>query len=124
MSYRHIKFAHLPVADQERALAFWRDRLGLEVALDQSYGGGWRWIELSIPGAQTRLLFTERAADAPKSEQPSLILVVDDVDAEAAALKARGVAFVEEPRAAPWSPGERYAMFEDSEGNRVLISSG
>jgi lactoylglutathione lyase len=120
---RHIKFAHLPVADQDRALTFWRDQVGLEVSLDQGYGDGWRWIELSIPRAQTRLLFTEKPAQAPRSEQPSLILVVEDVDAETAALKARGVVFVEEPRAAPWAPAERYAMFEDSEGNRILIAS-
>jgi predicted enzyme related to lactoylglutathione lyase len=120
---RHVKFANLPVTDQDRALAFWRDKVGFSVATDEPYGGGLRWIELELPGAQTRILFARRADETP-SEQPDLILICDDVDQSFAELKGRGVAFTQEPTAAPWRPDERYALFRDSEGNLVMLGNG
>lgn len=118
---RHVKFANLPVTDQARALAFWRDRLGLAVAADEP-DGDLRWIELELPGARTRIVFVRRPDETP-SEQPDLILICDDVDESFAELKGRGVTFSQAPTAAPWRPGERYALFRDSEGNLVMLGS-
>ena len=87
---RHVKFANLPVADQDRALAFWRDKIGFTVATDEAYGEDFRWIELELPGAQTRIVFVRRRDETP-SEQPDLILICDDVDQSFAELKGRGV---------------------------------
>ena len=42
---RRLKFVGIPVADQDRALAFYRDRLGFKVHTDQPMGPGKRWIE-------------------------------------------------------------------------------
>jgi predicted enzyme related to lactoylglutathione lyase len=120
---RHVKFANLPVSDQDRALAFWRDQLGLTVATDEAYGAGGRWIELEIPGAETRIVFTLRTDEAP-SEQPDLILVCDDVDASFRELAEKGVGFTQEPTEAPWRAGERYALFRDPEGNLVMLGNG
>jgi predicted enzyme related to lactoylglutathione lyase len=117
---RHVKFANLPVTDQDRALAFWRDRLGLAVATDEAYGEGWRWIELELPGAETRLVFTRRPDETPSAE-PDLILICDDVDESFRDLMAKGVAFTQDPSDAPWRAGERYALFRDSEGNLVML---
>ena len=50
-----IKFVGVPVSDQDRALAFYTDKLGFEVATDQAMGAGQRWIELRIANASTRL---------------------------------------------------------------------
>jgi catechol 2,3-dioxygenase-like lactoylglutathione lyase family enzyme len=116
---RHVKFANLPVIDQDRALAFWRDRLGFAVAADEPYGDGCRWIER---GAQTRIVFVRRPDETP-SEQPDLILVCDEVDQSFAELKAKGVTFTQDPTTAPWRPGERYALFRDSEGNLVMLGN-
>ncbi|MGH6999502.1 MAG: VOC family protein, partial [Phenylobacterium sp.] len=82
-----------------------------------------RWIEFEILGSPTRILFEKRANEAP-GEQPSLILVVADVDAAYADLTGRGVVFDQEPIDAPWAPKERYALLRDSEGNLVMIGSG
>lgn len=121
--FKHVKFSGLPVSDQDRAMAFYRDVLGLIVATDQQYGSGWRWIELEVPGSPTRILFERRPDDKP-GEQPSLILVVDDIDSVFAELKARDVVFDQEPIDAPWAPKERYALLRDSEGNLVMLGSG
>jgi predicted enzyme related to lactoylglutathione lyase len=120
---RHVKFANLPVTDQDRALAFWAGKLGLRVAADEAYGEGVRWIELEVPGAETRIVFVRRTVEAP-SEQPDLILVCDDVDESFADLRAKGVVFTQEVTTAPWRPGERYALFRDSEGNLVMLGNG
>jgi len=49
----------IPVKDQDAALKFWTEKVGLKVATDQEMGPGQRWIELSVPGAETGLaLFT------------------------------------------------------------------
>lgn len=121
--FKHVKFSGLPVSDQDRAVAFYRDVMGLTLATDQQYGSGWRWIEFEVSGSPTRVLFEKRVDEAP-GEQPSLVLVVADVDAAYGELKGRGVIFDQEPIDAPWAPKERYALLRDSEGNLVMIGSG
>ena len=119
----HIQFAELPVFDQDRAKAFYIAHLDCAVAADQQMGeGGWRWIELKLPGAETTLHFLRRPDDAPAAE-PVLVLVDDNVKATTAALKAGGVKIITEPQAAPWEPGRVVAEFRDSEGNRIVIAS-
>ena len=72
--FSHVKFAHLPVRDQDRALAFYRDKVGLKVATDAPYRDHLRWIELAVGELPTHLLFTERPDDKP-GETPSAILI-------------------------------------------------
>ena len=42
------------VLDQEEALRFYRDKLGLEVRADNTMGGGFRWLTVA-PKAQPKL---------------------------------------------------------------------
>ena len=119
----HIQFAELPVFDQDRARQFYVETFGCSVAADSPMGAdGWRWIELSLPGAQTNLHFIRRDSDAAPDE-PVLVLVVDDVIEMVAGLKRRGVAIVAEPQEPAWEPGKIVAEFRDSEGNRMILSS-
>src|SRR5687768_9320080 len=54
-----IKFANVPVSDQDRAIAFYTEKLGFILATDQPFDGKQRWVEMRIPGADTRVvLFT------------------------------------------------------------------
>ena len=50
---RGVKFVSIPVVDQDRALAFYTEKLGFRVATDQPFSEKQRWIELAIPGADT-----------------------------------------------------------------------
>ncbi len=52
---KRVKFVGIAVSDQDRALEFWTQKVGCQVATDQPMGDGQRWIELRIPGAQTGL---------------------------------------------------------------------
>ncbi|GLS39310.1 hypothetical protein GCM10010869_49070 [Mesorhizobium tianshanense] len=123
----HIQFAELPVFDQDRAKAFYTRHLACKVAADEKMGhSGWRWIELTLPGAVTNLHFVRRADDTPGVEpvlEPVLVLVDEHVEATIAALKAGGVEIITEPQEAPWQPGRTVAEFRDSEGNRMVIAS-
>ena len=118
--FKYVKFAQLPVHDQDRALAFYVQKLGLSVVSDQPYMPGARWIELAIPGADTRILFGPRLDEAPGTS-PSLNLVVEDVAATFKALEAKGVVFSQGPAKAPWAANATYALFSDSENNMVMI---
>jgi len=51
----HIGTVIVPVADQDAALAFYRDALGFEVLIDGAFGDGQRWIEVAPAGAQTSI---------------------------------------------------------------------
>ena len=119
---KRINFQSLPVADQQRALEFYRDALGFDVHTDAPYEGGARWIFMVIPGAET-MLHLQPGTPAPRSDGPALCLVTDDVDAEADRLRTLGVAFGQEPTKAPWNPNVRFALFDDSEGNLVMMQS-
>lgn len=118
-----IQFAELPVFDQNRAIAFYTRHLGCTVAADAPMGEeDWRWVELSLPGAQTNLNFNHRPDDTPGAE-PVLVLVADDVVATVTALDAAGVEIVTRPHEPVWEPGRTVAEFRDSEGNRIVIAS-
>lgn len=123
MPLKRINFQSIPVADQQRALEFYRDMLGMDVQTDAPYADGWRWIFMEIPGAETMLQFTHADEVSIKPGTPALCLVSDDVDDEMARMKAAGVTVTHEPAEAPWNPNVRWAMFKDSEDNLVLIQS-
>jgi hypothetical protein len=56
---KRIKFLGIPVRDQDRALQFYTEKLGMRILTDQEFSEKQRWIELSIPGAETGIvLFT------------------------------------------------------------------
>jgi lactoylglutathione lyase len=119
---KFVKFAELPVVDQDRALSFYTEKLGLQVAQDAPYKDDWRWIELAVPGAETHILLTHRTTEA-ESEMPCLVLIADDVADTYRKLTARGVTFTKEPGKAPWNPTQTFAQLRDSEGNQIVIST-
>jgi lactoylglutathione lyase len=119
---KYVRFAELPVSNQDRALRFYTETLGLRVAQDSPYQEDWRWISLEIPGAQTKILFSRRSDEA-ESNAPSLLIDVDDVHESYEELKSKGVTFTQTPTTSPWGSGEEYALFRDSEGNTIMLGS-
>lgn len=119
---KFVKFAELPVVDQDRAVSFYTEKLGLLVAKDAPYKDDWRWIELAVPGAETHIMLTQQTGDA-NSDLPRLVLISDDVEATYRKLSARGVVFTKEPSKAPWNPGQIFAQLRDSEGNGIVITT-
>ena len=80
----------VPVADQDRALAFYVDKLGFEKRLDVSYGQGQRWIEVAPAGAATTIALPPRGAVTPGVDT-GIRLTTLDAEADHARLRGRGV---------------------------------
>src|SRR5437773_2506675 len=114
---KRINFVSVPVKDQTRALEFYTNKVGLKVFTDQTMGE-MRWIELQIPGAETRLVLHHKPDFTPGAE-PAVAFVADQVQATYEQLKAKGVEFTQPPKKEHW--GE-YAVFKDSEGNQILFA--
>ena len=84
-----IKFANVPVSDQDRALEFYTKKLGFRVVSDSPFDDRQRWIELGIPRAETRLvLFTAPGQEALIGSFMNLAFAAKDVEATAKELKA------------------------------------
>jgi catechol 2,3-dioxygenase-like lactoylglutathione lyase family enzyme len=54
---RGVKFATIPVTDQERALAFYTEKLGFRLITDQPFNETQRWIELGRGNTHRTLPF-------------------------------------------------------------------
>jgi predicted enzyme related to lactoylglutathione lyase len=118
---KRIKFIGIPVRDQNRALAFYTEKLGFRILTDQEFNQKQRWIELSIPGAETGVvLYTPDGHEDRVGTFVNTSWEVDDVKKTYDALVAKGVEFMGEPQAQPWG---KFVMMKDSEGNQIVLSS-
>ncbi len=116
-----VKFASIPVRDQDRALEFYTKKLGCRVITDSPFDGKQRWIEVGFPRADTKLvLFTAQGQESMIGGFMNVAFVADDVEATARELRARGVEFVQEPRKADWGTS---AIFKDQDGNQFVLST-
>ena len=122
-----VEMAGLYVRDQDEALAFYVDKLGLRVHTDAK-NGDYRWLTVQHPDQPSFQLglftagppaldaATAQALNAivAKGAMPPLVLAVDDCRATYDRLRARGVEFTQEPV-------DRYgtvdAGFRDPSGN-------
>ena len=118
---KQVKFVGIPVRDQDAAVAFWTQKVGFRVATDQPMGPGQRWIELSIPGAQTGItLFTPPGQEDRVGTFFNGSLACDDVEHTYRQMSERGVEFTQPPKKEPWGVS---AIFKDPEGNTFGLSS-
>lgn len=118
---RGIKFVGVPVRDQDVALKFFTEAVGMKVMTDQPFTPQQRWIELKIPGADTGIaLFTPEGHEKRIGEFQSISFWCDDVFATADAMKKRGVVFTKEASTESWGSS---AVFRDPDGNQFVLSS-
>lgn len=118
---RGIKFASIPVRDQDQALEFYTDKLGFTVVTDQPFNDTQRWIELKIPGAESRVvLFTPEGHEDRIGTPQQVTFYSDDVRKTYEELSARGVEFTGPPQVEDWGSA---AIFRDPDGNVFVVSS-
>jgi catechol 2,3-dioxygenase-like lactoylglutathione lyase family enzyme len=112
------------VEDQEAALDFYTNKLGLELIQDEPYGEGARWITVSPVSSRTRIVLKKAEQDHEKAMvgrsdgAPVLTLGTDDVASAYEELRRRGVRFVGEPYRYPWGLA---AILLDQEGSPLLL---
>ena len=127
--------AQLWVHDQDEALAFYTDKLGMEVKSDATLPemGDFRWLVvgpadqefgivlMAIPGEP---VMDESTAGAVrelmgKGFAGTVFLTTDDCKASYKELKGRGVEFTEEPEERPYGVD---AGFRDPSGNSFRLT--
>jgi uncharacterized glyoxalase superfamily protein PhnB len=131
-----ISSAQLWVHDQEVALKFWTEKVGLEVRQDVSLPelGGFRWLTvgprgqddvsivlMAVPGPPvmdeaTRTQVLEVVA---KGFAGTVFLTTEDCQASYEELTARGVEFTEPPHQRPYGID---SGFRDPSGNSVRLT--
>jgi predicted enzyme related to lactoylglutathione lyase len=116
-----VKFVSIPVRDQDRALEFYTQKLGLKVVTDAPFDEKQRWLELAIPRAETRLvLWTGEGLDKMIGGFMNVAFCAADVEETTKELKAKGVEFVQDPQKADWGTA---AIFKDPDGNQFVLST-
>jgi uncharacterized glyoxalase superfamily protein PhnB len=131
-----IATAQLWVHDQDEALAFYTEKLGMEVRADVTVAelGNFRWLTvgpagqpdvaivlMAIPGAP---VMDAETAEQVKSLMArgfagTVFLTTDDCRASFKELKGRGVEFVEEPEERPYGID---SGFRDPSGNHLRLT--
>lgn len=104
----------IPVANLERAEAFYRDVLGLEVGLRDEPR---RWLFLRAGGQNGILLLQEQAGQAPRHY--AFTVRDADLDQAVATLRGKGIA-VSDPMTHAWMPA-RSAYFADPDGHALEL---
>jgi lactoylglutathione lyase len=114
----------VPVEDEVRAKEFWTTRMGFDVTLDETYGGGQRWIEVAPKTQSPVLVLSRRPAGEPRREVPDqlphspIFFNCEDIQQTYRELTERGVKFPAPPIKMPFG---WWSMFEDDEGTRYAL---
>ena len=130
-----ISIAQLWVHDQEVALKYWTEKVGMEVREDVSLPelGDFRWLTVGPPGqddmaivlmAVPRHIMDETTRSevlnvVAKGFAGTVFLTTDDCQAAYEKMKARGVEFTEEPHQMPYGID---CGFRDPSGNSVRLT--
>jgi catechol 2,3-dioxygenase-like lactoylglutathione lyase family enzyme len=118
MTITDIHTVGVPVTDQDRALAFYVDTLGLEKRRDGAFGDGGRWIEVAPSGAATTIALVVASEGVPAGVETGIRLVTTDADKTNQSLRARGVDADEVLR---WPGVPPMFALRDPDGNGLEI---
>jgi predicted enzyme related to lactoylglutathione lyase len=116
------------VRDQDEALRFYTEKLGMAKREDRAMGA-FRWLTVAPQGAEVAIVLQRPGAPWHSPEQAEQLLArvgqgtawvfeTDDCKQDHAAMAARGVTFTSPPEDRPWGVS---AMFEDLYGNRYNL---
>jgi catechol 2,3-dioxygenase-like lactoylglutathione lyase family enzyme len=123
------------VHDQDEALAFYTEKLGLELRDDVTVPelGNFRWLTVGVPGQDVAIVlmavpgppvFDEETRDqinalVAKGAATGLFFSTDDIDSTYQELKGRGVEFQQEPTQQPYGID---TGFRDPSGNQMRVA--
>jgi predicted enzyme related to lactoylglutathione lyase len=130
----NVSHCFITVDDHDKALAFYRDALGLEVRNDVAFEG-MRWVTVSAPSQPgVEIVLESPGADpnaSPADRQAlkdllakgmlrGVIFATDNVDATFEHIRASGAEVIQEPMDMPY--GVRDCAFRDPAGNMLRFS--
>ncbi|MBV8933503.1 MAG: VOC family protein [Kutzneria sp.] len=123
-----ITMVGILVDDQDRAKAFYTEKLGFRLKSDAPYSESERWLAVADPAdADGTELMLGLANDAGRAFQraqygrgkPAIAFTTDDCRREYQRLRAHGVKFTVEPTKMEY--GGTDAVFDDTCGNLICI---
>jgi uncharacterized glyoxalase superfamily protein PhnB len=131
-----ISNAQLWVHDQDEALAFYTEKLGMEVRSDVTLPemGDFRWLTVSPPGQEDVTIVLMAIPGAPVMDEETqkqvrelmakgfagtVFLTTEDCEASYEELRSRGVEFVEAPEERPYGID---SAFRDPSGNNFRLT--
>lgn len=113
------------VEDQDRAKAFYTEKLGMDLISDDEMwpGADSRWLSVAPAGAETQIVlykFDENWEHYRSTfgQSQSLTLQCENIDETYRLYEERGVEFLGEPETQFWG---RFVMMKDSEGNTLIL---
>jgi predicted enzyme related to lactoylglutathione lyase len=108
-----LELVNVPVADVDRAKAFYTQRAGFNEDNDATVSDEIRFVQLTPPGSACSISIGTGLSDMEPGSVQGLQLVVDDIDAARAELVERGVE-VSDVQVFPWGS---FVFFSDPDGN-------
>jgi catechol 2,3-dioxygenase-like lactoylglutathione lyase family enzyme len=132
---KQLTHAQVWVTDQDEALEFYTEKLGLELREDVTLPemGNFRWLSVGVPGQDVSI--TLMAVPGPpvfdedtraqiqallaKGASGGLFFATDDIQGSYEELKAKGVQFLQEPTEQPYGVD---AGFRDPSGNQFRLA--
>ena len=123
------------VHDQDEALAFYTEKLGMELREDVTLPelGSFRWLSVGVPGQDVAITLmaipgppvfdeetrTQIQALMARGASGGLFFATDDIHGSYEELKSRGVEFTQEPTEQPYGVD---AGFRDPSGNQFRLA--
>lgn len=131
-----LSTAQLWVHDQDAALEFWTQKVGMEVRSDVTLAemGDFRWLTVGPPGQEDIAIVLMAIPGPPVMDQATgeqvrelvskgfagtVFLTTDDIGASYEELRARGVEFTETPEQRPYGID---SGFRDPSGNSIRLT--
>jgi predicted enzyme related to lactoylglutathione lyase len=120
-----VFYASVLVSDQDRALDFYTNVLGLEQRADNPTPDGPRFLAVGVKGQDFMLVLwpgTPGQAQPVQGRVPASVTIeTEDCRKAYDELKSRGVEFETEVLEYPWG---YIALFQDPDGNRLQLREG
>jgi catechol 2,3-dioxygenase-like lactoylglutathione lyase family enzyme len=132
---KQLTHAQVWVTDQDEALEFYTEKLGLELREDVTVPelGNFRWLSVGVPGQDVSItlmavpgppVFDEKTRNQinellAKGASGGLFFATDDVQGSYEELSRRGVEFAQEPTEQPYGID---AGFRDPSGNHFRLA--
>lgn len=124
----------VPVSDVDRAKDFYTEKLGFNLDVDHRAGENFRVVQLTPPGSACSVTIGTGLSDAAPGSVRGLQLVVSDIEAAHAQLRARGVeaseiSHFDEGGLKPGLDPERrefgsFIFFSDPDGDTWAVQEG
>ena len=111
----------VPVADVDRSIAFYVDKLGFDKRVDVPFGGNYRWVEVAPGDAVTTIALAPPPEGKPSgNRETGISLQTDDIDGYHARLKDAG-ADVDAEVQRMGDPVPPMFWLRDPEGNTLMV---